>query len=89
MKTIEGFKLRKVCNETVLVPEGINLVNFNKMVSMNSTAAFLWEALQGKEFTVEDMAALLTKEYDVSEEQALKDCGTLADKWIETGIAEK
>ena len=43
MKTIEGFKLRKLGNEYILVGESMALINFNKMITLNETAAFLWE----------------------------------------------
>ena len=43
MKTIEGFKLRKLGNEYILVGESMALINFNKMITLNETAAFLWQ----------------------------------------------
>ena len=43
MKTIEGFKLRKLGNEFILVGESMALINFNKMITLNETAAFLWK----------------------------------------------
>ena len=41
MKTIKGFKLRKLGNEYILVGESMELINFNKMITLNETAAFL------------------------------------------------
>lgn len=89
MKQIEGFKLRKIGHDTILVPEGIKLVNFNKMIALNSTAAFLWESVEGKEFTPDTLADLLTEQYEVSREQALEDCRKMVESWISAGIAEE
>ena len=59
------------------------------MVSLNPTAAYLWESVEGKDFTVEDLTKLLTDKYEVSEEQAAADAAALAAKWIEAGIVSE
>ena len=86
MKQIEGFKLRPLGGEFIVTGEGPSQVNFNKMISLNESAAYLWKAVQDKEFTVEDLTRLLLDEYDVDEATASKDAKALAEKWIEGGI---
>lgn len=93
MKTIEGFKLRKLGNEYILVGESMALINFNKMITLNETAAFLWE--QAEEMTREkgsfDVPALckaLCEEYEVSPSQAMTDVETTVSSWREAGIIE-
>ncbi len=86
MKIIEGFKIRSLGKEHIIVGEGLKQVNFNKMVSLNSTAAFLWESVIGKDFTVEDLTNLLLENYEVDRETASKDAGALAEKWLEAGL---
>ena len=89
MKIVEGFRLREICGEFIIVPESTELVNFNKMIHLNATAAYLWEQVSGlEEFTVEQLAKLLTDKYEVSDEIALKDAEAIAQKWIEIGIAK-
>ena len=87
MKIKEGFVLREMCGEYIVAAEGLQHINFNKLISLNSTAAFLWKALEGKEFTVEDMAQLLVDEYEIDMELALTDSANLIKSWIEAGIA--
>lgn len=88
MKTKEGFILREMCGENIITGEGLEHINFNKLISLNSTAAFLWNAVVGKEFTVESMAQLLVDEYGIDMELALKDSAALSQSWIEAGITE-
>ena len=88
MKTKEGFILREMCGDNIITGEGLEHINFNKLISLNSTAAFLWNAVVGKEFTVESMAQLLVDEYGIDMELALKDSAALSQSWIEAGIAE-
>ena len=88
MKIKEGFILRTICGEHVVVGEGLAQVNFNKMLSLNSSAAYLWESVTGREFTVEDLTSLLTEKYDVSAEKAAEDAAKVAEIWIREGVAE-
>ena len=88
MKIKEGFVLRRICGECVVTGEGLAQVNFNKMISLNETAAWLWEQVSGKEFTPESLAALLLDRYDVAEDVALADARKVAQAWVEAGIAE-
>jgi hypothetical protein len=88
MKIKEGFTLRPLCGEHIVVGEGLSQVNFNKMLSMNDSAAYLWENVHGKEFSLEDLVTLLTDRYDVSAEQAMKDVKQMIAVWQEHGILE-
>ena len=89
MRIIEGFVLRPLVGEYIVIGEGIAQINFNKMISLNSTAAFLWENVEGKDFTVEDLTKLLTDNYEVEEERAVADAAAIAAKWIEAGIVSE
>ena len=88
MKIKEGFVLREVCGEHIVTAEGLENINFNKLISLNETAAFLWKALIGKEFTVEEMAQFLVDEWGIDMELALKDSENLCKAWEEAGIAK-
>lgn len=90
MKIKDGFQLQNVCGEHIVIPAGEENMDFSHIISLNPTAAYLWENIAGKEsFTVEDMAELLLKEYDVEKEIALEDCALIAERWAEMGLIEK
>ena len=86
MRILEGLVLRPLGNDFIVTGDGLSRVNFSKVVSMNATAAYLWDALQGKDFVAEDLVPLLTERYDVSEETARTDARTLVDSWIDAGM---
>ena len=88
MKIKEGFILRTICGESVVVGEGLAQVNFNKMLSLNASAAYLWKGVEGREFTLEDLTALLLEKYDVSPEVAAADAAKVAEIWVREGVAE-
>lgn len=89
MKTKKGFNLRSVCNENIIVAEGVENIDFSKIISMNESSAYLWKKVQGTDFTAEDLCRLLTEEYEVDEATALADAKTVAQQWIDAGIVEE
>lgn len=89
MKLRKGFVLREVCGEKVLVGEGLDALDFGKMISLNRTAAFLWEkASEMGDFTAEDLASALCERYDIDSAQALQDTTEIILQWQEMGLAE-
>lgn len=81
--------MRDVCGNKVIVATGLERMDFNKVVSFNETAAYLWESLEGKEFTAETMASLLLERYDVDGQRAADDAAALLKTWIEVGLVEE
>ena len=88
MKLKEGFTLRQICGQYIVVGEGLAQVNFNKMLTLNDSAAYLWQAVQDRDFSIDDLATLLTDKYEVEMDQAAKDAATLVQVWLEQGVAE-
>ncbi|MBR1656214.1 MAG: PqqD family protein [Prevotella sp.] len=89
MKTKEGFNLRSVCGESIIVAEGRENIDFSNIISMNESSAYLWTNVVGKEFSANDLVALLTEQYDVDEETAFNDAQALIQQWLEAGIIEE
>lgn len=87
MRIKEGFVLREMCGEYVVTGESLEYINFNRLLSLNKTAAYLWRELQGKDFDAETMAALLVQHYEVDHTQALADARTLCEQWLKAGVA--
>lgn len=71
MKIKGGFMLRDVAGSYVVVPMGKEAADFNGMITLNETGAFLWRQLE-KGCTREELLAAMQKEYDVTEERAAK-----------------
>ncbi len=88
MKIKDGFVLRNIGDNYMVVGEGLAQINFNKIISLNTTAAFLWKAVQGKDFDAQTLKGLLIGEYDVDEGTALKDANALMEKWVAAGLVE-
>ena len=68
MKLKEGFILRTVAGETVVLPSG-DVTNFDMMITLNDTGRFLWEKLESETDEAALISAVLA-EYDVDESRA-------------------
>ena len=73
MKLKSGFVLREMAVEITVLPAGDH-ENYDKVVTLNETGAFLWRKLD-QEITEEQLLASLLEEYDVDAETAKKHLG--------------
>ena len=89
MKIKKGFVLRKVCGENVVTGEGLEAINFGKLLSLNETAAWLWQqAVEMGDFTVDSLVAKLQEEYDVTEDIARRDVTNIVNEWQKVAVVE-
>ena len=68
MKLKDGFILREVAGENVVIPTG-DALDLNMMITLNETGCTLWKRLE-QEAEMADLTAALLAEYDVDETTA-------------------
>jgi hypothetical protein len=89
MKIKKGFVLRQVCGENVIVGEGLEAINFGKLLSLNETAAWLWQqAAEMGDFTIDSLVVKLLDEYDVTEDVARSDVSNIVNEWLKVEVVE-
>ena len=69
MRRNENYVVKELMGSYVLVPLGDTAINFNGVITLNETAKFMWEAANG-DFTEQDLALALIKQYDIDEATA-------------------
>ena len=69
MKIKEGYILRNVVGSYVVVPVGQATIDFNGMISLNETGAFLFQKLQ-QGIEREELVDALAAEYEISRQLA-------------------
>ena len=79
MKIRNGFMLRKVGGQNVVVAVGAASRDFNGIIKLNETGAFLWELLKS-ERTPEELTESLLAEYDIDRETASADVEAFAER---------
>ena len=86
MKIKDGFMLRTVSGQTVVLPVAGDL-DLNMMITLNETAAFLWKHIENGADEDELVSALLS-EYEITEEDARKHIKKFGETLNEHGFLE-
>lgn len=87
MKIKEDFILRKVADSYVVVPVGKMTLDFNGIINLNETGAFLFELLQnGAE--EQELVEKLLEEYDVTPDKAKADVVVFLTKVKDADVLE-
>ena len=79
MQLKEGYVLREVAGNYIVVAVGDAVKNFNGIINLNESAAFLWKLLL-EDVTEEQLVERLLEEYEVEREMAEKDVKAFLDK---------
>lgn len=87
MKIKEGFILKSVSGKNIVVPVGEKAVNFNGLITLNSSGKMLFEALQ-KDVEMIQLVQLMLVHYDIDEETAKNDVNAFVNKLKSKGIIE-
>ena len=72
MKIKDQYILKKIAGKNIVVPIKEEAVNFNGIITLNETSAFLFEKLKN-EITIDELVSLMVNRYDVEEKIARKD----------------
>lgn len=88
MKLKEGFLLRQVGGNHIVVPVGAQTVDFRCIITLNETGAVMWEKLK-TECTQADLVAALLAEYDVTEDVATADVAAFVEALQEKKLLDE
>lgn len=86
MKLKEGFILREVAGETVVIPSG-NDLDLNMIITLNGTGKFIWERLE-EGILIDDLVDAFHDEYEVTRERAKEAVCAFVAKLNDNGFLE-
>lgn len=87
MKLSKEFALREIAGNYIVIPFGEKAVNFNAMVTLNETGAYLWKQLE-KEKSQRELLDAMLEEYEVDRETAKVHIENFCEKLKASGILE-
>ena len=88
MKFKEGYKVREIAGEHVIIKQGRFSADMTRVIALNATSLLLWEQLQGREFEASDVVTILTENFDVDTATATTDAETWIAKLNECDLVE-
>lgn len=77
--------LRKIGSNYMIVSAG-GRSDLTRVFSLNETAAWIWNCIGDREFTIEQLTVCMCEEYDVDPETASRDIRKLISEWISHGL---
>ncbi len=89
MKIKQEYKVREIAGENVVIMQGRQGADLTQIITLNTSALELWNALSGREFTAEDAAEVLMRNFEVEPEVALRDATAWVERMAECGLIEK
>ena len=87
MKIKDGFILREVAGNKVVLAVGKRAEEFNGVINLSGSAADIWKLLQ-KQTSEEEVLAGMKELYDVDDETLKHDIKAFIDKLTEAGLLE-
>lgn len=88
MKIKEGYLLRMLGTQPMVVATGQAAQDFKGIVRLHGAAAFLWEQVAERDCTEEDLVEALLTNYDVDRETAQADVAAFVKTIVEEGFVE-
>ena len=87
MKRKEYVIMKNIGGENLLVPLGAQVMDLNGLITLNESAACLWEML-AQERTSDELAVVLVERFDVTLERAYVDVQTFLNEIAKMGVLE-
>ena len=88
MKKKPGINMRNICGENIIVAEGNVNIDFTNILSLNESAAYLWQRIGDEHFDIDTLTQWLMEEYEVDIDTARQDVIAMVDKLLELNIIE-
>lgn len=84
----DGFVYRQIVDVNILISVRERIADFNGYMTLNPTAAFLWEAMAQPK-SAQELTLALTEEFEVTEEQASQDVEAFIAHLLENGFIQE
>lgn len=88
MKIREGYKVRDIAGENVVIMQGKAGADMTRIITFNDSALLLWNEFQGKDFDLQDAVRVLTDNYEVDAAVAERDARAWIDRLAECKLVE-
>lgn len=89
MRIRQGYKVREIAGENVVIIQGRQGADLTKIITLNDSALLLWNELAGRDFEAGDAVRILLDNYTVEPQTAGRDVGAWLGRMAECGLIEQ
>lgn len=88
MRIKQGYKVRELAGENVVIMQGRRGADMTRVISLNNSSLLLWNNLLDVDFSADDVKRILLENYDVDEAVAAADAQAWVEKMQQSGLVE-
>ena len=88
MRIKQGYKVRELAGENVVIMQGRSGADMTRVISLNNSSLLLWNNLLDVDFSADEVKRILLENYDVDEAVAAADAQAWVEKMQQTGLVE-
>ena len=88
MRIKQGYKVRELAGENVVIMQGRSGADMTRVISLNNSSLLLWNNLLDVDFSADDVKRILLENYDVDEAVAAVDAQAWVEKMQQSGLVE-
>lgn len=85
MKRVKEYIQRNIADEIILVPAGQTAEDFNGMLTVTESGAFIWDHIEeARDFN--HLVELILEEYEIDRETAAQDASAFLMQMLQAGM---
>lgn len=89
LKIKEGYLMREIAGSYIVIPVGEKRVEFNGVLTLNDTGAFLWKKIESGADSEKALSEALEEEYEVAKDVAEADAAEFIKKLEQKDLLDK
>lgn len=88
MKVADGFMLRDIAGSWIVVPIGNRVVEFNGLINLSESGAFIWKKLE-EGIEMDELREAMLSEYEIDAATAEADIAEFISEMRGRGLIEE
>ena len=88
MKIKQQYQVRNIAGENVVILQGRYGADLTRIITLNESALLLWNEVAGRDFSIDELCAILQENYDVDVATAQRDSELWVAKLKECDLIE-
>lgn len=89
MRIKQQYQVRNIAGENVVILQGHYGVDMTRIITLNESALLVWNSIAERDFSIEDVVAILQQHYEVDLATAQRDSELWVARMKECNLIEE